>query len=298
MAYHRPVLLAESIEGLKIQSSGTYVDATFGGGGHSKAILTRLDDNGHLFAFDQDEDARQNVWVDKRLTFVQSNFRYLAEYLHYYGVAEVHGVMADLGVSSWQFDNPERGFSYRQDQALDMRMNRQLQVRAADIIAQYPREELVRMFSAYGEVRNARTLATRICSVRDTRRINSVAEFLDAIGPCVRGHRPKYLAQVFQALRIEVNDEMGALRDFLQAATGCLAAGGRLVVISYHSVEDRLVKHWFRSGRDDGIIEQDDYGRVQTPFTLITRRPIIPDQKEIEQNSRARSARLRIAEKK
>ena len=298
MEYHRPVLLDESIEGLKIQPSGVYVDATFGGGGHSKTILSRLDDKGHLFAFDQDEDARQNVWDDGRLTFVQCNFRYLAEYLHYYNVDAVHGILADLGVSSYQFDNPERGFSYRQDHHLDMRMNQSQRICAADIVSRYPEERLVTMFSKYGQVRNAKTLAAQICAARSVRKIDTVASFLEVISPCVRGHRPKYLSQVFQSLRIEVNDEMGALRQFLVAATDFLAPGGRLAIISYHSGEDRLVKHWIRAGNAEGVVVKDDFGNPQGALSPVSRKPIVPAKEEIIENVRARSAKLRIAEKK
>ncbi|RLD22304.1 MAG: 16S rRNA (cytosine(1402)-N(4))-methyltransferase, partial [Bacteroidetes bacterium] len=244
MDYHQPVLLAESVEGLKINPSGIYLDVTYGGGGHSRLILSKLDDKGHLFAFDQDEDARVNVVPDSRLTFVAGNFRFLREYLTYYDVGKVDGILADLGVSSWQFDNPERGFSYREDHALDMRMNQRQSFRAADIISSYSENDLVRLFSDYGQVRNAKTLAAHIVTERRQRRIDTIAGFLDVIGSCIRGSRAKYLAQVFQSLRIEVNHEVDALKDFLSASTDCLKPEGRLVVISYHSVEDQLVKRW------------------------------------------------------
>ena len=295
--YHLPVLLHESIEALNIQPDGVYVDVTFGGGGHSKVILEKLGDKGHLFAFDQDEDARTNALDDSRFTFVAANFRYLAEYIDYYEVEGVGGVLADLGVSSWQFDNPERGFSYRQDQLLDMRMNRAVQHTAADIVMQYSEAELVRIFSDYGQVRNARTLARRIIAMRGERKISTVSEFIDAIGSCIRGARPRYLAQVFQSLRIEVNDEMGALAQFLQAAPQVLSPGGRLVVISYHSVEDQMVKRWMRAGNLSGQIERDDFGHAHKVFNVITRKPVTPGEEELKNNSRSRSAKLRVAEK-
>jgi 16S rRNA (cytosine1402-N4)-methyltransferase len=298
MDYHQPVLLADSVEGLKINPSGVYIDATFGGGGHSKVILSKLDDKGHLFAFDQDEDARTNVVSDNRLTFVASNFRFLTEYLTYYNVGEVDGILADLGVSSWQFDNPERGFSYREDHSLDMRMNQAQSFSATDIISKYSEGDLVRLFSDYGQVRNAKTLASHIVAERKKRRIDTIAGFIEAIGSCVRGSRPKYLAQVFQSLRIEVNHEIEVLREFLSAATECLRPGGRLVVISYHSGEDQLVKRWMKSGNERGEIQKDDFGKVLAPLKMLTRKPVVPDEIEIGINNRARSAKMRIAEKK
>jgi 16S rRNA (cytosine1402-N4)-methyltransferase len=298
MDYHQPVLLADSVEGLKIEPSGIYIDATYGGGGHSKSILSKLDDKGHLFAFDQDEDARANVISDGRFTFVAANFRFLTEYLTYYRLSEVDGILADLGVSSWQFDNPERGFSYREDHSLDMRMNQRQSFTATDILGKYSEGDLVRLFSDYGQVRNAKTLAAQIVAERRNRRIETIADFIEAIGSCIRGSRAKYLAQVFQSLRIEVNHEIEALEEFLSAATDCLKPDGRLVVISYHSVEDQLVKRWMKAGNAKGEIQKDDFGKALAPLKMLTKKPVIPDDLEIEMNNRARSAKMRIAEKK
>ncbi len=298
MDYHQPVLLTDSVEGLAITPSGIYIDATFGGGGHSELILSKLDDKGHLFAFDQDEDARANVMSDDRLTFVAGNFRFLTEYLTYYEVGMVDGILADLGVSSWQFDNPERGFSYREDFALDMRMNQAQSFTAADIIAKYSEDDLVRLFSDYGQVRNAKTLAAQIVEERRMCRIETIAGFIEAIGSCIRGSRPRYLAQVFQSLRIEVNHEIEALKDFLRAATEWLKPEGKLVVISYHSVEDQLVKRWMKTGNDRGEVQKDDFGRMLAPLKMLTKRPVVPGENEIKLNNRARSAKMRIAEKK
>ena len=297
MEYHRPVLLEQSIEGLKIQSSGIYVDVTFGGGGHSKSILTKLGDKGHLFAFDRDEEARSNVWNDPRLTFVASNYRHLEAYLDYYQVASVDGILADLGVSSHQFDDPGRGFSYRQDQALDMRMNSNQVLTAADIVNEYDQKQLVAMFSDYGQVRNAKTLAARIVQARGYGRIETVDQFLSEIDQCIRGQRMRYLSQVFQSLRIEVNAELDALQEFMRAAITALSPGGRLVVITYHSIEDRVVKYWMRAGRADGIVEKDEFGHPVRQLIPITRKPIVPTADEIAENNRARSAKLRIVEK-
>jgi len=298
MDYHQPVLLTDSVEGLNIEPSGVFIDATFGGGGHSELILSKLDDKGHLFAFDQDEDARANVMPDSRLTFVAGNFRFLTEYLTYYNVEKVDGILADLGVSSWQFDNPERGFSYREDHSLDMRMNQGQSFTAADIISKYSEGDLVRLFSDFGQVRNSKTLASQIVTARRNGRIDTIAGFIEVIGSCIRGSRAKYLAQVFQSLRIEVNHEVDALREFLDAATLWLKPGGRLVVISYHSVEDQLVKRWMKSGNARGEIQKDDYGKVLAPLMMLTKKPVVPNQVEIEKNNRARSAKMRIAEKK
>lgn len=295
--YHLPVLLDSSVDALVTKQAGLYVDVTFGGGGHSRAILEKLDDKGHLFAFDQDGDARANVIEDSRFTFVAANFRYISEYMTYYGVEGVHGVLADLGVSSWQFDNPERGFSYRQDQDLDMRMNRSIELTASDIVMEYSDRDLLRIFSDYGQVRNARTLVRAIVSARKVQSIQTVQDFLDVIGHCIRGVRARYLAQVFQALRIEVNDEMGALADFLDAATNVLLPGGRLVVISYHSLEDQMVKRWMRAGNRSGVVDRDEFGHPTVVFKVITRKPVVPDEDELNNNSRSRSAKLRVAEK-
>jgi len=298
MEYHKPVLLTESIEGLKIKPSGIYVDATFGGGGHSKSILNGLDDKGHLFAFDQDEDAKRNVWDDDRLTFVQSNSRHLTRIMEYYDVSSVDGVLADLGVSSWQFDNPERGFSYREDHALDMRMNQQQEVTAANIVMTYSEDALVALLSDYGQVRNAKTLARRLVECRDAGDIRTIGDLLQAMEPCIWGNRVRYLSQVFQALRIEVNDEIGALHDLMESSIELLSPGGRLVVISYHSVEDQVVKRWMKAGNREGVVVTDDTGHRKIPLKMLTKKPTVPTDEEIELNNRARSAKLRIAVKK
>lgn len=288
--YHVPVLLEESLEGLDIRPDGIYVDATFGGGGHARAILERLSDKGHLFVFDQDEESRANLWDDHRMTFVLSNFRFLREYMIYYDVSAVNGILADLGVSSWQLDQAVRGFSYRSPQPLDMRMNRAQPVTAADILNQYDEEALIRMFSRHGGVRNTRTLVSEICKARATMHIADTSAFMQIIEPCIRGNRMRYLSQVFQALRIEVNDEAGALEDFLQAAGKCLTEGGRLVIIAYHSGEDRMVKQYIKQ-----IHADDDGGEFG--FRQITKKPVTPDEIQIQKNVRARSALMRIAEK-
>lgn len=290
MTYHTPVLLTESIEALAIQPGGIYVDVTFGGGGHARAIMDKLGDNGHLFVFDQDEESRQNLWDDARLTFVQSNFRFVGAYMYYYGITGVHGILADLGVSSWQLDQDDRGFSYRTRQPLDMRMNRTQRTTAADVLRHYPEDTLVQMFSSYGEIRNAKTLVAEICKARATLRIDTAETLLQVIAPCIRGNRMRYLSQVFQALRIEVNDEMGALRDFLTAAGDLLADGGRIVVISYHSGEDRLVKHYLKGNYTDM------QGR-QYRFRVLNKKPVTPEMQQVSENIRARSALMRIAEK-
>lgn len=297
MEYHRPVLLEPSIEGLKIQSSGIYIDATFGGGGHSKPILNRLDDKGHLFAFDRDEDASRNVWSDNRLTFIPANFRHLAAYMHYYGVQALDGVLADLGVSSHQFDKPERGFSYRQDHELDMRMNRKQELTAADVVNTYSEEQLVDVLSKYGEVRNSKTLASAICSARVSGPIQTVQMLQDVVEQHIMGPRMRYLSQVFQALRIEVNDEMGSLNEFMDSAIELLKPGGRIAIITYHSIEDRIVKYWMRSGTADGEIRKDEFGNQIKTIRPVNKKPIVPSAGEIRDNKRARSAKLRIAEK-
>ena len=290
MTYHVPVLLAESIDGLQIRPGGRYVDATFGGGGHARAICDKLSAEGHLFVFDQDEESRENLWDDQRLTFIQSNFRYLREYMIYYGVDALDGVLADLGVSSWQFDQAERGFSYRTQQALDMRMSRAQSTTAANLLHQYDEEALIRMFSVHGEIRNTRTLVAEIIKARATMHIADAATLIRVMEPCIRGNRMRYLSQVFQALRIEVNDEAGALADFLPAAGECLKEGGRIVVIAYHSGEDRMVKQYLKQEHTDTS------GRV-FGFRLINKKPVVPDENQIRNNIRARSALMRIAEK-
>lgn len=299
MDYHNPVMLTESIEALNIAEAGIYVDATYGGGGHSKLILQKMDANGHLYSFDQDEDVLPNLITDEeRFTFIHHNFRFLKRFLRLHGVSQVDGVLADLGVSSHQLDDATRGFSFRFDTDLDMRMNQEGDLTAADILQTYSAKDLQQMFSRFGEVRNAKTLAQAIVSERASKTIKTTSDFQLILDPLVRGNRNRYLAQVFQALRIEVNDEMGALQTFLEEAKEVLKPGGRLVIISYHSLEDRLVKNFFKTGNFDGEVVKDFYGNIERPFKLITKKALPPSKQEIDQNPRARSAKLRIAEKK
>jgi 16S rRNA (cytosine1402-N4)-methyltransferase len=297
MSYHVPVLAEACLDLLNIAPDGVYVDVTFGGGGHSRMILDRLGANGRLIAFDQDEDAQANVPEDPRLVFVPANFKYLQRYLRLYGLRQVDGILADLGVSSHQFDEGERGFSFRFDAPLDMRMDQSQDVSAADVLARYDADALQRILGEYGEVRNARTLAHHLVEARNARSITTIGDLLAAIDPLVRGPRHRYLAQVFQALRIEVNDEMGALADMLKQATQTLRPGGRLVVLSYHSLEDRMVKNILKTGNPEGEVEQDFYGHISRPYRLLTKKPLLPGAEEIGQNSRARSARLRAGER-
>lgn len=297
MSYHEPVLLKESIAALNIQPSGIYVDVTYGGGGHSKLILEALNEKGKLIAFDQDADAKTQLIQDDRLTFVPNNFRYLKRFLRIQGITQVHGILADLGVSSHQLNKATRGFSYRFDNQLDMRMNQQNEVTAQDILARYSEEQLQEVFSVYGEVRNAKTLAQAIVMQRSQRPIQTISDFLLIIEPIIRGKRARYLAQVFQALRIVVNDEMESLKDFLKDALAVLKPEGRLVVIAYHSLEDRLVKRFIKKGTFDGEFIKDFYGNIYRPFKVISKKAILPPLTEIKQNSRARSAKLRVAEK-
>lgn len=297
MAYHLPVLAAESMEALAIRSTGNYVDATFGGGGHAKLILQKLGDKGRLLGFDQDEDAAQNVLNDNRFTFVHSNFRYLKRFLKLHGVKTVDGILADLGVSSHQFDEATRGFSYRFDAALDMRMNQEDERTAAHIVNDYSVEDLQRIFSEFGEVRNSRTLAQRIVEERRARPIQTINDLLNIMEPLIRGQRLRYLSQVFQALRIEVNDEMVALREFLEQSLEVLQPGGRLVILTYHSLEDRMVKNFLKTGNAKGEVNSDFYGNISRPFKVITKNPMEPSETEIAENPRARSAKLRVAEK-
>ena len=296
--YHKPVLLRESIEGLAIKPAGTYVDTTFGGGGHASLILDKLGPDGRLFAFDQDQDAARNdSGADPRLTFIASNFRYIARFLRVHGIDKVDGILADLGVSSYQFDTPQRGFSFRYDGPLDMRMNREVEQTAADVLQKYNAETLQQLLSRYGEVRNAKSLATRIVEYRSKYPMRSVGDLLSAVEPLIRGQRNRYLAQVFQALRIEVNNELDALSELLSQALDLLRPGGRLVVISYHSAEDRLVKRFLRTGNPEGKVEQDFYGHIYRPFKVLTKKAVLPSEQEIAENGRARSARLRIGER-
>jgi len=297
--YHVPVLLNESIEGMNLQPGGIYVDVTFGGGGHSKEILRRMDNDSHLYSFDQDEDAEKNIVNDARFTFVRSNFRYLYNFLRYYEVEQVDAVLADLGVSSHHFDDSERGFSFRFDGKLDMRMNKRSGITAADVVNTYDEERLANIFYVYGELKNSRKLASVIVKARNNQPIVTIGEFLDIVKPLFgREREKKELAKVFQALRIEVNQEMEALKEMLQSATEMLKPGGRLVVITYHSLEDRMVKNMMKTGNIEGKSTQDFFGNVQTPFKLINNKVIVASDDEVTRNPRSRSAKLRIAEKK
>ena len=295
--YHEPVMLKECIGGLQINPDGIYVDVTYGGGGHSRAILEHLGPDGRLFGFDQDLDASSQLIEDNRLTFVQHNFRFLKRFLKLHGVTKVDGILADLGVSSHQLNEAERGFSYRFDALLDMRMNQVGDVTASDILRDYSVEELQRIFSEYGEVRNSKTLAEAIVEQRESREIKTISDLLIILDPLVRGKRARYLAQVFQALRIEVNDEMSALRDFLESAKEVLKPEGRLVVMSYHSLEDRYVKNFMKKGTFDGEFIKDDFGKIYRPFKVLTKKAVEASEEELKRNSRARSAKLRIAER-
>jgi 16S rRNA (cytosine1402-N4)-methyltransferase len=297
--YHTPVLLEESVNGMNIRPDGTYVDVTFGGGGHSKYILSKLGKNGRLLSFDQDEDAEKNIVNDKRFTFVRSNFRYLHNFLRYYQVEKVDAILADLGVSSHHFDDSERGFSFRFDGKLDMRMNKRAGMTAADIVNTYEEEKLASVFYLYGELKNSRKLASVIVKARNNQKIETIEDFLSVIKPLFgREREKKELAKVFQALRIEVNQEMEALKEMLYATIEALKPGGRLVVITYHSLEDRMVKNIMKSGNVEGKVEQDFFGNIQSPFALVNNRVIVPDEAELQRNPRSRSAKLRIAEKK
>ncbi|MBR9921302.1 MAG: 16S rRNA (cytosine(1402)-N(4))-methyltransferase RsmH [Bacteroidetes bacterium] len=297
MSYHLPVLAKESIDALAIKRDGVYVDATFGGGGHSRLILEQLGPTGLLMAFDQDVDAEENVPADDRIQFHRQNFRLMQPFFRLNGIEKFDGLLADLGVSSHQFDTAERGFSFRFEAPLDMRMNQEGALTAASILRDYPAAELQQMFSRNGEVRNARTLASRIVEERNKKPLQTVGEFLELLDPLVRGNRARYLAQVFQALRIEVNDEIGALEELLTLALNMLKPGGRLVVISYHSLEDRLVKHFLKTGNVRGEVIKDDYGKIYRPFRILTKKAIIPSETEVKENPRARSAKLRVGER-
>lgn len=296
--YHVPVLLLESIDGLDIKPDGIYVDVTFGGGGHSKEILSRLGKKGHLYSFDQDADAEQNIVNDERFTFVRSNFRYIRNWMRYYGVEEIDGLLADLGVSSHHFDDETRGFSFRFDSPLDMRMNKRAGKTAADILNDYEEERLADIFYLYGELKNARRLASAIVTSRQQKRIDTTGDLLTVTEKLLRSEKEKKdLAKLFQALRIEVNHEMDALRDMLNGACLLLKKGGRLSVITYHSLEDRMVKNVMKAGNTEGKIEHDFFGRISSPLRLINNKVITPDENELQNNPRSRSAKLRIAEK-
>lgn len=298
MSYHNPVLLNESVDGLNIKDGEVLVDVTFGGGGHSKEILKRLGENGKLFGFDQDKDAEANSLPDSRFQLVKQNFRYLKNYLKFYQAVPVDGILADLGVSSHQFNEGERGFSIRFEGPLDMRMNQGGKLTAADIVNDYSEEELIRIFKEFGEIKNARSVVAEIVGRRASGKIKTTQELIEVVEGCVPGKlRNKYLAQVFQALRIEVNDELTALKEMLEQSYEVLKSGGRLSVITYHSLEDRLVKNFIKKGKFEGELEKDFYGNPIVKFKEINRKPILPSEEEIKTNNRARSAKLRIAEK-
>lgn len=305
--YHIPVLLNESIDGLNIQPGGIYVDVTMGGGGHSHAILKRLDANAHLYSFDQDADAEANLKQnhgddllnDERFTFVRSNFRYLKNWMRYHGVEQIDGLLADLGVSSHHFDDESRGFSFRFESPLDMRMNKRSSKTAADIVNNYTEEALADIFYLYGELKNSRKIASLLVKARQEKKIETTGDFIAVVEPLFKREREKKdLAKLFQALRIEVNGEMSALKELLMSVVDILKPGGRLSVITYHSLEDRIVKNIMKAGNIEGKIEQDFFGRINTPFKLINNKVIVPTDEEQEQNPRSRSAKLRIAEKK
>lgn len=304
--YHVPVLLRESVNGLNIHPDGIYVDVTFGGGGHSREILSRLSKKGHLYSFDQDADAEQNICEigsngekPENFTFVRSNFRYLSNWLRYYGVEQIDGLLGDLGVSSHHFDDEQRGFSFRFDAPLDMRMNKRAGKTAADILREYDEEKLANMFYLYGELKNSRKIAATIVNSRSTTPILTTKDFQAVVEPLFKREREKKeMAKLFQALRIEVNQEMAALKEMLNSASEVLKPGGRLSIITYHSLEDRIVKNMMKSGNIEGKVEQDFFGRINSPFKLINNKVIVPDENEQESNPRSRSAKLRIAEKK
>ncbi len=297
--YHVPVLLRESVEGMNIQPGGIYVDVTFGGGGHSREILSRLGKEGRLVGFDQDEDAEQNIVEDARFIFARSNFRYLYNFLRYHDIPQIDGLLADLGVSSHHFDDSGRGFSFRFDGDLDMRMNQKGRLTAADVVNTYQEERLAHLFYLYGELKNSRRLASVLVKARQQEKIRTIGQFLEVVKPLFgREREKKELARVFQALRMEVNQEMEALKEMLLAATEALRPGGRLVVITYHSLEDRMVKNLMKTGNVEGKMEQDFFGNRQTPYKLVHNKVIVPTGEEQERNPRSRSAKLRIAEKR
>ncbi len=297
IVYHTPALLIPCMEGLDIRPDGTYVDVTFGGGGHSREILNRLSPKGRLLSFDQDLDAAKNAFDDSRFTFVRGNFRHLSNFLKYYGAEKVDGILADLGVSFHHFDDPTRGFSFRFDGDLDMRMNQQARLSAADVLNDYDENRLTEIFRLYGELASAKRLASAIVKARTTKKFAKVADLLEVADPLVgRDRQKKDMAKVFQAIRIEVNGEMEVLKRFLLQTVDCLNPGGRLVVLTYHSLEDRLVKNFMKAGNLEGNVEQDFYGNRLSPFRLVNNKPIVPDEAEVEANPRSRSAKLRIAE--
>ncbi len=297
-AYHLPVMLSECIEGLNIRRDGVYVDVTFGGGGHSSEILKHLGENGRLYAFDQDTDAAANLPDDERLVFINHNFRYIKQFLQYLKAMPVNGILADLGISSYQINEAGKGFAHRLGGDLDMRMDRSAGIKASDLVNNYSEKDLLRIFNTYGEIRNAFKLVQLILEKRKTAPVKSIEDFKEVIKACIPAkEESKYLSQVFQALRIEVNQEMKALESLLTNAADVLAPGGRLVIMSYHSLEDRMVKNFFNTGNISGEEVKDFFGKKSMPFKVITKKPIVPGEEEIGRNKRARSAKLRIAEK-
>ena len=316
--YHVPVLLKESVNGLHIKPNGIYVDVTFGGGGHSREILSRLGADGHLFSFDQDADAENNIFEDRgdakdcsneqkgkrfvddsRFTFVRSNFRFLKHWMQYYGIEQIDGLLGDLGVSSHHFDDESRGFSFRFDAPLDMRMNKRAGKTAADIVNEYDEEQLANLFYSYGELKNSRRIASTLTNARRQKPIATTSDFINAVEPLFKREREKKdMAKLFQALRIEVNHEMTALKEMLMAATDVMKPGGRLSIITYHSLEDRIVKNIMKTGNIEGKVEQDFFGHIDSPYKLINNKVIVPSEEEQSQNPRSRSAKLRIAERK
>lgn len=296
--YHLPVMLSEVIEALQIKSDGIYVDATFGGGGHSAAILKRLGKEGRLVAFDQDKDARQNLPDDPRIIFVAANFRHLSRFLRLHKVDKVDGILADLGVSSFQIDTASRGFSTRFDGPLNMRMDHSRQHTAADVLNTFSKDELQKLFQEYGEVTNARTLAGVIEEERKLKRFELISDLIAALRPIAKGNPQRYFAQVFQALRIQVNDELGALEELLKQSADVLNVGGRVAIITFHSLEDRIVKNFFKYGNAEGERRTDDFGNVlEVKLSAVTRKPTLPSPGEIKKNPRSRSAKLRVAER-
>ena len=316
--YHVPVLLKESVDGLHIKPNGIYVDVTFGGGGHSREILSRLGADGHLFSFDQDADAENNIFEDSgdakdcsneqkgkrfvddsRFTFIRSNFRFLKNWMQYYGIEQINGLLGDLGVSSHHFDDESRGFSFRFDAPLDMRMNKRAGKTAADIVNEYDEEQLANLFYIYGELKNSRRIASTLTNARRQKPIATTSDFISAVEPLFKREREKKdMAKLFQALRIEVNHEMTALKEMLMAATDVMKPGGRLSIITYHSLEDRIVKNIMKTGNIEGKVEQDFFGHIDSPYKLINNKVIVPSEEEQSQNPRSRSAKLRIAERK
>lgn len=316
--YHVPVLLKESVNGLHIKPNGIYVDVTFGGGGHSREILSRLGADGHLFSFDQDADAENNIFEesgdakdcsneqkakrfvdDSRFTFIRSNFRFLKNWMQYYGIEQIDGLLGDLGVSSHHFDDESRGFSFRFDAPLDMRMNKRAGKTAADIVNEYDEEQLANLFYIYGELKNSRRIASALTNARRQKPIATTSDFISAVEPLFKREREKKdMAKLFQALRIEVNHEMTALKEMLMAATDVMKPGGRLSIITYHSLEDRIVKNIMKTGNIEGKVEQDFFGHIDSPYKLINNKVIVPSEEEQSQNPRSRSAKLRIAERK